>query len=812
VSQNGQLSETANPADSRSSSKPSIVPFVEGRDRLWVLLGVGVVSFTVIFLEIIFYQVLSIFSNYVTANSAISIALLGGAAGGLIGYFTTHRSPSRSMITATFVLPVSILSVLAYLFTPMDSSSSILIVSLLMMVPFICAGVVIAVTLARLDSHVAYFVVLIGSGLAAFLVNMSLGSLREENSLIFLAALTTLAACCFIIPFRTGQARRWLVCLAVLGVLGILAGGILNTTCDWFNIVRTKLTRDDPHAEVLFSRSSYVGRYDVLRGNPYSTMLASYENGHRSDTIRNLPAENYQIDPRLPNGLIENPDILIIGLAGDGITKTAKFLGDEVYGVEINPAIVSLQTNELVEWNGNSYEGINVFVMDGRSYVEQSELQFDMITLQNTHFNRGWGTAGTGREPTPEYLYTSQALHGYLDHLTTNGVIVVEEPVFVSSREVPVWKLLFTMRQVLLERGYGQPEQHFFVFQWTTRTANFIQILMKKTPFTELEVSALLNWLDDVDNIRAIEQINGSPVGPIEAKTAIFHHPYQVSSTTVSQVLRGEVDDDFLQGHNIRVITDDRPFMFDVDPTHSNLKQAYSYVLFLILPLVPLLVWFLGRRRGALLGLLPHMFTVALTGLGYLLIEIVLIQRYELFLGSPVATFSSVVGTLLVFSGLGSLWSGRIGPKGVYYSLGIIILLLVLYQYLAPTFFSMTAQLSLPVKITLAVVSMAPLGFFAGIPFPYVLRSGKVEFSASVVAMLYTVNAAFMALAVPLAFNISTNWGFAVTFLIGIFIYGAVWLLLVAIHGGGVRKMINLPVAVFIILLLVSPWLPGVMG
>jgi spermidine synthase len=812
VSENSQLSNTTNTAELRSSGKPVEVPLVEGRNRLWILLGVGVVSFAVIFLEIVFYQVLSIFSSYLTANSIISMALLGGAVGGLIGYFTAHRSPFPAMITANLILPVSILSVLAYLFTPMDNILSILIVSLLMMAPFVCAGVVISIALVRLDSHVTYFVTLIGSGLAAFLVNMSLGSFREENSLIFLAALTGLAACCFNIPYRVGQVRRWLMCLAVLGVLSILAGGILNVAYDSFNIVRTKLTRDDPQAEVLFSRSSYVGRYDVLRSSPYSTMLESYENGHRSDTIRNLPEENYQIDPRLPNCLIENPDILIIGLAGDGITKTAKFLGDKVYGVEINPAIVSMQTNELVEWNANSYEGIDVFVMDGRSYVEQSELQFDMITLENTHFNRGWGIAGEGREPTPEYLYTSEALHSYLDHLTSDGVVVVEEPVFISSREVPVWKLLFTMRQVLLERGYPQPEQHFFVFQWTTETANFIQILMKKPPFTEQEASNLLNWLNDIDNIRIIELTTGSPMGPIHAKTTILHHPYQAFSTTVSQVLRGEVDDDFLQEHSIQLITDDRPFMFDVDPSHSNLKKAYSYILYLVLPLMPLLIWFLRRSKGTLPGILPHMFTVALTGLGYLLIEMVLIQRYELFLGSPVATFSSVVGTLLVFSGLGSLWSGRIGKKGVYYSLGIIILLLILYHYLAPAFFSMAAQLSLPVKITLAVVSMAPLGFFAGVPFPYVLRSGKVEVSASVVAMLYAVNAAFMALAVPLAFNISTNWGLAATFLIGIFIYGAVWLLLVAIHGGGTRKMINLPVAVFIILLLVSPWLPSIMG
>jgi predicted membrane-bound spermidine synthase len=809
VSESSQPLNTTNPAELRSSGKPMEVRLVEGRNRLWILLGVGVISFTVIFLEIIFYQVLSIFSNYVTANSIISIALLGGAVGGLIGYFTERRLPFPAMITANLILPVSILSVLAYLFTPMDN---LVIVSLLMMAPFVCAGVVISIALVRLDSHVAYFVTLIGSGLAAFLVNMSLGSFREENSLIFLAALTCLAACCFIVPYRVGRVRRWLMYLAVLGMLSILAGGILNVAYDSFNIVRTKLTRDDPQAEVLFSRSSYVGRYDVLQTSPYSTMLQSYENGHRSDTIRKWPVENYQIDPRLPNCLIENPDILIIGLAGDGITKTAKFLSENVYGVEINPAIVSMQTNELVEWNANSYEGIDVSVMDGRSYVEQSELQFDMITLENTHFNRGWGTAGTGREPTPEYLYTSEALHSYLDHLTSNGVVVVEEPVFISSREIPVWKLLFTMRQVLLERGYQQPEQHFFVFQWTTETANFIQILMKKIPFTEQEVSQLLKWLDDIDNIRAIEQISGSPVGPINAKTTLFHHPYQASSTTVSQLLRGEVDDDFLQEHNIQVITDNRPFMFDIDPSHSNLKKAYSYILYLVLPLVPFLIWFLGRRRGALLGLLPHMFTVALTGLGYLLIEIVLIQRYELFLGSPVATFSSVVGTLLVFSGLGSLWSRRIGKKGVYYCLGVIILLLILYHYLAPAFFSLAAQLSLPVKIILAVVSIAPLGFFTGIPFPYVLRSGKIEVSRSVAAMLYAVNAAFMALAVPLAFNISTNWGLAVTFLIGIFIYGTVWLLLVAIHGAGTRKMINLPVAVFIILLLVSPWLPSIMG
>ncbi|UCB42847.1 MAG: hypothetical protein JSV77_10435 [Dehalococcoidales bacterium] len=803
-------SVTETSRDSTTQEENRTLPFVEGRNWFWILLGVGGVAFTVIFLEIILYQVLSIFSDYVTANSIISIALLGGAIGGLIGFFTAHRVPFPTMIATSLLLPVSILSILGYLVTPMDN---LFITSLLMMVPFICAGVVISIVLVRMDSHVAYFVTLLGSGLGALLVNITLGSFREENSLIFLASLTFLIACCFIAPYRVGQVRRGLMYLAVFGMWSVFILGILNMGYDSLNIVRTKLIRGDPQAEVLFSRSSYVGRYDVLRSTPDATLLKSYENGYRSDTIRKLPTENYQIDPRLPNCLIDNPDILIIGLAGDGITKSAKFLGENVYGVEINPAIVNLQTNELVEWNGNSYEGIDVSIMDGRSYVEQSDLQFDIITLLNTHMNRGWTRGGKGREPTPEYLFTSEALHSYLDHLTGNGIVVVEEPVYTPTREVPVWKLLFTMRQVLIERGNPQPEQHFFVFQWTTVSgADYFQIIMKKTPFTDEEVSNLVQWLDDLDNILQIEAVTGFRMGPIRAKTTVLHLPHEPCYTTLSQVLRGESNKDFLAEHNIQAITDDRPFMFDVDPSHSNLKQSYANILYMVLPLVPLLLWFLSRRRGAILGLLPHMFTVALTGLGYLLIEIVLIQRYELFLGSPVATFSSVVGTLLIFSGLGSLWSRRIGKKGVYYSLGIILLLLVLYQYAAPSFFSVTAHLSLPVKVTLGVITIAPLGFFAGIPFPYVLRSGKVEVSESVAAMLYALNAAFMALAVPLAFNTSTNWGFAITFLIGIFIYLTVWLLLVAIHGQGARKTISLSAAVFIILVLASPWLPGVIG
>jgi hypothetical protein len=49
----------------------------------------------------------------------------------------------------------------------------------------------------------------------------------------------------------------------------------------------------------------------------------------------------------------------------------------------------------------------------------------------------------------------------------------------------------------------------------------------------------------------------------------------------------------------------------------------------------------------------------ALIGLGFLLLEVVLIQRFVLFLGFPTYALSVVLFTLLVFTGVGSLLTGR---------------------------------------------------------------------------------------------------------------------------------------------------------
>jgi hypothetical protein len=340
-------------------------------------------TFTIIFLQIILFQMLTIFGDYLTANSIISIALLGISAGGLIGWRTSRQAPLQTMAWASLLLPISIL--LASRATA-GATQVPLLVSILLMPPFVCASAVITVALARSKSHLIYFIDLLGAAIGALLVNAALSAFREESSLLFLSAFTALLSGCFTLTLTPRRNRTWILALMFAVFFAI---GSMNLQFDWLNIVRFKLRQRYPDAKVMFSRSSFVGRYDVVRRTLKSETLKAYENGRTIDTIRPTPEEFYQIDPRLPHTLMEDPVILILGISGDGIAKTSRALGKKVYGVEINPTVVSLHTNELVEFNANSYEDIEVAIMDGRSYVEQSRQKYDIITLLNTHAARG---------------------------------------------------------------------------------------------------------------------------------------------------------------------------------------------------------------------------------------------------------------------------------------------------------------------------------------------------------------------------------------------------------------------------------------
>ncbi|MFQ5739816.1 MAG: MBL fold metallo-hydrolase [Acidobacteriota bacterium] len=766
-----------------------------------LLLVVAGISFVMIVLQIILFHLMVIVADYLTATSVISIALLGIAAGGIVAVVAVERAPLPTMIAAALLLPLSILLALG---SAVSIPASAWLVPLSCSLPFACCGTIITLVLSRAQSHLVYCFDLLGAAAGALLVSAALHFLREETSLLLLGTLAFLLAG-ILVSLHLNRWQRRLNLLILAGFLSFAVASLLNLQLDWLNVVKARVKARYAQSEVLFSSSSLVGRYDLVRRNSRQRSLSAFENGHIIDTVRPYPTEAYQIDPRLPHTLMKDPTILILGLSGDGITKTSKQLGSKVYGVEINPAVVRLQTHELVPYNGNSYEGIEVSVMDGRSYLEQHDRLYDMITLMNAHSSRG---RTGGRITSPEYLHTFEALQSYLRHLTARGVLIVEEPASRPRRELPIWKLLLTMRQVLLREGRGQPERHFFIFQWTTRRNNYIQILMKKNPFTDSEVGRLERWLWEVDHREELEASAAQRLGPISCRTTILHSPGRPFSTNYSRLARGDFGDKFPRASSLRPTTDDRPFPFDVDPARLRLKQAYGRALLLTLLLAPLFLALLMRFRATSRSFLPLALVVLLSGLAYVLVEVVLIQRYQIFLGSPVVAFSTVLGTLLLFSGLGSLWSGRLSTSGLARSLGLILLFLLAQPWVTPLF-RLGAGLPLAGKIVLCVILLGPLAFLLGIPLPFALRLGKGRFKGAFAALLFALNAAASALSVPLSQYLSLWLGFKGTFQVATFLYALVGLSLLAAYRPRLRSPAAAGSLLVLVLLMVGPWLPG---
>jgi len=169
-------------------------------------------------------------------------------------------------------------------------------------------------------------------------------------------------------------------------------------------------------------------------------------------------------------------------------------------------------------------------------------------------------------------------------------------------------------------------------------------------------------------------------------------------------------------------VFDDRPFFFARQKPYglpSNMMKAFVQVL---LPLVVLCVVLLafGRPKGPGAG--PYAASLAYfasLGVGFIVVELALLQHMTLLLGHPIFTLSILLFTLLAAGGLGSSFSDRFRTPVVC---GVIAALGVVYALVLPRLVPALLPLSLAARIAIAIVIVAPIGFAMGMPFPSGLR------------------------------------------------------------------------------------------
>ncbi|MGX5801187.1 hypothetical protein ACWGS9_08060 [Bradyrhizobium sp. Arg314] len=118
-------------------------------------------------------------------------------------------------------------------------------------------------------------------------------------------------------------------------------------------------------------------------------------------------------------------------------------------------------------------------------------------------------------------------------------------------------------------------------------------------------------------------------------------------------------------------------------------------------------------------GKLGTIMYFACLGLGYIMVEVGLIGRFTLTLANPTISASVLISSMLVFSGLGSLFSERIHDRAQRL-LPIVLLaiaaLLLLYGFYLSSVLDLIGAHSYPIRLSLCFMLVAPPAFLMGMP------------------------------------------------------------------------------------------------
>lgn len=571
---------------------------------------------------------------------------------------------------------------------------------------------------------------------------------------------------------------------------------------------------------VLLSEDSMLGRVEYTGDDDYMFMSM---NGVYLDGIDGDNGTRW--DPRVPHiPNVENPNIFIIGLSADGIVKSARRLSDSVEGIEINPTIYRTMSEDgqFADFAHNPYEGLDIHKGEGRSFLRNTDEKYDMVTLMNIHAEHG---------PTctlaPENMHTVEGTVDLLNKLTEPGYIVYEEILLGKRSEYFFLKFINTVKAAYAELGIEDIENYIHVYKWDFGSGPgvFRTVILKRTPFTEEEVRGLeYPYLDVISRWYSGYGLQYSPFRNTGTELEEFIRSDEMetrrkvlpnSLTNLEFVdkilsrLPSQADKEFMLKHykmtswnyyntNLNAMsaadkhtleriltsvafpteidlspsTDDSPFPYDVYVQKTEIIDIFKVILLmsllLIVPTALLMFDSAGRYK---ISIAPAVIFTAFIGFGYMLVEIVLMQRFQHFIGDPTYSLIIILGGLLLFSGIGSFVS-RFFPRWLIVILTALIpvLLILTSHYLQDIFHTLDA-LTFNQKLWASAGLIFPLTFLMGIPFPTMLEAVKKNTSQEFGALLFGVSGTFSTLSATAALYFNVKWGFSMSFQIGTICY-----------------------------------------
>jgi predicted membrane-bound spermidine synthase len=780
-------------------------PSSEPTSRKYLAVAIGFTTCATLLFEVALTRIFSLIFWYHYGFVVISLTLLGIGLSGIFVYLYPERFPrsesagrAATASIAFAIATVGFLTLFHWLVstTPYVGTSELLIVFLMTVVPFFFGGLAIAIPLSRFTERIGtlYGADLLGAAIGAGLVIPLLALFGGHQTLLVAACIAAGAA----ILFARAQQDRTAAIRGTVALAICLTTWLVAASTDAFQI---RYSKNQEEKNVVYERWNSFSRVAVLEtdlrrggwnlspkappggidqrkimidGGAMTPLLAFKGDFDALELLRyDVSSLGYQIRPQ--------NNVVIIGAGGGRDILTARSFGVEnIHAVEINPIIVDYVRNHCAPFCESAYDlpGVTHSVMDGRSYLATATEKFDHVQLSAV--DTVAASAAGALALVEQSLYTKEAFLDYFDHLTDDGLVSITRP-FNTEDVGETLRMADIVRAAWGERGIQDPAQHFVMLGRREATeSKWGLLLVSKRPFDATDLGTIERLVDDLD-------------------FRLLYAPGRSDNLPEILQILGPNRDSFLDDfeQNVAATTDDKPFFFYFRKPGTALLRAFSIgsqferqavvvqdillkLLFFIFGLTFLTAFGIPMALGRLRLREARGSGVTLTyfagiGLGFMLTEIALLQRFTLLLGRPVYAFAVILGTMLVFGGIGSFLSHRVGSEGLrrFNQIGLLAILagIAIHAWFMPFVLSSAMHWDLGLRLGLTVLTIAPLATAMGIALPSGMRLIERS-SPQVLAWAWGVNGSMSVLGTVSAMAISVFFGITSALIVAMFAYG----------------------------------------
>lgn len=786
--------------------------------------GIFLLSMATLLLELSWTRVLSVSLWYHFGFLVISTALLGFGIAGVVlalsGWLRERAELDKSLAALSLAFGISaIVSFRLTQLIPFDPFSLLAdrrqllfmpLYDLLVATPFFFSGLAIALLFSRVSKQVniLYAFDLLGAGFGCAGVALVLPAAGGSGSIVVAGALGLATAAVF--GFRRARLHA-----AVGALLSAAAIALLPWAAAALPISVTPNKRAYPTPPIL-TRWNTFSKIDLLERRASTDADAPlirrfiFDAGTAATGIADLrpgvgaflAAHPGDEDYESALAYLGKPGLRVLDIgsgAGQEVLDAVHAGAASVTAVEINGII-----NDVLRDDPDGFWGglflrpeVHLVTEEGRSYVRRVPDTYDVIVSSHTISNAA--VASGAMSLAENYVLTRDAFDDYLDRLAQDGVIYFTRP------EAQLPRLFATIREVMDAHHIADPARHVFAYRTVPAESaaearkSFVSFfLFKKSPFTDDELRRIESFVTrprDADHPDAPTlQILYSPLAqdrgglyadilqtadvralfraqPFQIEPATDDRPFFNQHTRWSSLRWSTVRDLLTQGKQGRLALEDRP-VAEISLLAILIESIVIAAILILLPLAGF-----ARNGVDVTGRGRILVYFAALGLGFIMIEIALLQRFTLFLGQPAYTLAAILASLLVFTGIGSAVAGRFArdPKR---ALSVVVpavpVMLAITAFATPWIFDAALGWPFRARVVVAVLLLAPLGIVLGMPFPTGLRLLSEE-ALALVPWAWGVNGFFTVIGSVLSMILGMALGFRAVFALASVCYLLAW-------------------------------------